>query len=84
LIFVCPPLPHNWGRGCPWLLLACGSCYPCLASGGEDVPSPAVTWCTKVGWYRGEPPHSQSRREGVWGRGHMRQGLGVGGAAIGM
>ena len=38
---------------------------PCLATVGEDVPSPAVTWGASIGWYtgRGICP-SQGRRVG--------------------
>lgn len=39
---------------------------PCLSSVEEDAPSPAVTGCTRVGWYPGEgSTPSQSRREWV-------------------
>jgi hypothetical protein len=41
----------------------------CLASVEEDVPKPAETWCARVGGTQGRFPSSQSRREGVNGRG---------------
>lgn len=51
-------VPNNWCVGCPWI--CCRSVNPlpltrppCLASVGEDRPSPAVTWCARVKWYQG-------------------------------
>jgi hypothetical protein len=42
---------------------------PCLASMGEDVPSPAGTECARVGWYPGcGPPLQRGRgRDGGMG-----------------
>jgi hypothetical protein len=46
---------------------------PCL---GEDVPTPAVSPCVRVGWYPGGPPPSlKGEVEGGWGRGYI-SGLG--------
>jgi hypothetical protein len=44
----------------------------CLASVGEDVPSPVVTWCAIMGWDPVGAPSSQRRKVGgmweeVWG-----------------
>jgi hypothetical protein len=56
---------------------------PCLASVGENVPSPEETWCTRVGvcvlgGYPGGPPLAQRRRGGGWGKNCGRGWLGVG------
>ena len=47
---------------CLWILVPLTG-QPYLASVGEDVPSPAVTWCARLGWYPGE---------GVWGKSCVR------------
>jgi hypothetical protein len=63
--------PNNWKEGCPWncclpvdpvsLLEA-----PCLTSVG-DVPSSAVTWFARVGWYPEGPSPYQRRKRGDMG-----------------
>ena len=56
------------------LLSVCGSCFPRFPTlsvlSGEDVPSPAVTWCARVGWYpAGVSLFSEERERGQWGEG---------------
>jgi hypothetical protein len=65
--------PNNWRRGCLWLcglpldpLLLAG--LSCLASVGEEVLSPALTWCARAGWYHEDLPFSEKKRRGYEGR----------------
>lgn len=60
--------PNNWNRGCPWLCCLSVNSHKwvtCLASVGEDVPSPAVTYCARVGWY--PEGHGEELYEGASG-----------------
>jgi hypothetical protein len=44
------------------------SALPCLASVGEEVPSPILTLHTRIGWYmcgRGHPLHREGESRGV-------------------
>ena len=55
---------------------------PCLASVGDDMPSPAVTSCARVVWYAAGHPPSQRRRGGRIGRRDcVREGSGRKGRA---
>jgi hypothetical protein len=67
--------PKNWSRSCSLNLLpACGSHSPNWAIWsslvGEDVPSPAVTWCARVRWsgWVGGSSFSEEKEKGNGGR----------------
>jgi hypothetical protein len=79
-------VPNNWSgcytKSCCLSVEYVPAWLPCLASVGKDAPSPAVTWCARVG---GIPSRSlYPLREGEVVGGRLREGCLGGGAERGM
>jgi hypothetical protein len=78
-------VPNNWSWDYSWLYCLPIDTVPLtglyyLASVGEDVPSPAMTWYARVVSIQEILPHIHRRRGGGWERDCVRGRLGGGGS----